>query len=68
MPREFQDPYTYPGTSVLRNIPGLRSESSLREFEYEATGTRADQLRLTPFGVACVQARSTRFVEAGGAA
>ena len=27
------DPYTYPGSPVLRSIPGLRDEAALREFE-----------------------------------
>lgn len=28
------DPYVYPGTTVLRNRRGLRDEAELREFEY----------------------------------
>lgn len=48
MPREFADPYTYPGTAVLRNIPGLRDEDALREFEYEQTKLRIEELRERP--------------------
>jgi cell filamentation protein len=48
MPREFADPYTYPGTRVLRNIPGIRDDASLRDFEYEQTKLRIEELRDNP--------------------
>jgi len=32
------DPYCYPGTTVLKNIPGLRSQGDLDRFETVATG------------------------------
>ncbi len=44
MPREFADPYVYPGTDVLRNKPGLRDEAAWRTFEYERSARRAAQL------------------------
>jgi cell filamentation protein len=37
------DPYGYPGTAVLRNIPDLRSQDGLDEFEAAATTQRADE-------------------------
>lgn len=48
MPREFADPYVYPGTDVLRNKPGLRDSEALRRFEYEQTASRASELQGTP--------------------
>lgn len=48
MPREFADPYTYPGTRVLRNIPGIRDDATLRDFEYEQTKLRIEELREKP--------------------
>lgn len=48
MPREFADPYTYPGTRVLRNIPGIRDDAALRDFEYEQTKLRIEELRENP--------------------
>lgn len=48
MPREFADPYKYPGTNVLRNKPGIRDEDALRQFEYEQTAVRIKQLRENP--------------------
>ncbi|MDR7380447.1 cell filamentation protein [Rhodoferax ferrireducens] len=48
MPREFADPYTYPGTRVLRNIPGIRDDATLRDFEYEQTKLRIEELRDNP--------------------
>ncbi len=36
----FVDPYVYPGTAVLINRPGLRSEDELRVFEYNSTFAR----------------------------
>lgn len=37
------DPYCYPDTTVLRNIPGLRSQKDLDQFEAAATTQRADE-------------------------
>lgn len=37
------DPYCYPGTSVLKNIPGLREQTALDTFEAAATAQRADE-------------------------
>ncbi|MGY8573474.1 Fic family protein [Paracidovorax citrulli] len=48
MPREFTDPYSYPGTDVLRNLPGIRDEGVLRDFEYEQTALRIAELRERP--------------------
>jgi cell filamentation protein len=38
-----EDPYCYPGTAVLKNIPGLQSQNELDEFEAAATTQRADE-------------------------
>ena len=46
--REFSDPYRYPGTHVLKNIPGLRDPAALDAFEYEAGAIRSSQLSLQP--------------------
>ena len=48
MPREFADPYSYPGTRTLRNIPGIRDDATLRDFEYEQTKSRIEELRENP--------------------
>jgi len=48
MPRESSDPYAYPDSHVLRNLPGIRNEIALREFEYEQTKTRIQELRERP--------------------
>lgn len=37
------DPYCYPGTGVLNNIPGLRSQSELDRFETNITAQRSDE-------------------------
>ncbi|MCW5728359.1 Fic family protein [Parvibaculum sp.] len=37
------DPYCYPGTIVLRNIPGLRDQAALDKFETASTAQRADE-------------------------
>lgn len=37
------DPYCYPGTAVLKNIPGLRSQERLERFEAANTAQRADE-------------------------
>lgn len=38
------DPYCYPGTSVLRNIPGFRDQAELEAFEIEITTQRSEEL------------------------
>jgi cell filamentation protein len=48
MPREFGDPYLYPGTRTLRNLPGLRNEEALKQFEYEQSASRIAELREQP--------------------
>lgn len=37
------DPYCYPGTSVLKNIPGIRDQAMLDAFETVMTAQRADE-------------------------
>jgi cell filamentation protein len=37
------DPYCYPGTTVLKNIPGIGNQSALDEFEATMTAQRADE-------------------------
>ena len=37
------DPYCYPGATVLKNVPGLRSQENLDRFEAAATSQRADE-------------------------
>ena len=39
----FDDPYCYPGTSVLKNRLDLRTQSDLQEFEAMITAQRADE-------------------------
>lgn len=38
-----EDPYCYPGTAVLKNIPGLRTQEKLDSFEVASTMQRADE-------------------------
>jgi len=38
-----EDPYCYPGTTVLRNIPDLRTQEELDAFEAVSTMQRADE-------------------------
>jgi len=45
---ESSDPYLYPGTDVLRNIPGIRDVETLIAFETLNSGTRMYELRLLP--------------------
>jgi cell filamentation protein len=42
------DPYTYPGTDVLRNIPDIRDLEQLAVFEADSTFARLDELRVAP--------------------
>ncbi len=37
------DPYCYPGTSVLENVPGLRDQAELDAFEALITAQRAEE-------------------------
>lgn len=37
------DPYCYPGTTVLKNIPGIRDQAALDAFEAISTTQRADE-------------------------
>src|ERR1700683_2577929 len=54
------DPYTYPGTDVLRNIPDIRDLDQLAGFEADSTAARLTELRYRPlkgrFDVAHLQA------------
>ena len=45
---ESSDPYLYPGTDVLRNIPGIRNGEDLITFETLNSGARMYELRLQP--------------------
>src|SRR6266853_475048 len=38
------DPYVYPGTTVLRNIPGIRNQEILDRFEADRVGQRSLEL------------------------
>ncbi len=44
---ESSDPYTYPGTDVLRNIPDIHDWQRLAAFEANATTARLAELELT---------------------
>ena len=44
---ENLDPYLYPGTDVLRNIPGLRDPKQLAAFEANASASRLIELGCT---------------------
>jgi len=48
MPHDSNDPYTYPGTQVLRNKPDIRHEAALRKFEYEQATSRTEELHERP--------------------
>lgn len=37
------DPYCYPGTDVLKNIPGIRDQAALEAFEAVSTSQRSDE-------------------------
>lgn len=45
---ESSDPYTYPGTDVLRNIPDIREPVRLAAFEANATAARLVELDAVP--------------------
>ena len=42
------DAYFWPGSDVLRNIPGFTTKEELRRFEYAATRQRSEELALKP--------------------
>ena len=42
------DPYVYPGTNVLRNIPDIRDAAALKAYEYERSNLRAREIREQP--------------------
>ena len=44
----FEDPYFYPGTSVLKNLPGIRDADELRAFEGRASAFRILELQRRP--------------------
>ncbi len=46
--KPFVDPYVYPGSTVLRNIPGRRSKEGLELVEYRLTFARRVELDETP--------------------
>ena len=37
------DPYCYPGTTILKNIPDLRDSTALEKFEAAMTAQRSDE-------------------------
>jgi cell filamentation protein len=37
------DPYCYEGTTTLKNVPGIRDQSALNEFEAAMTAQRSDE-------------------------
>jgi cell filamentation protein len=45
---EGQDPYCYPGTDVLKNIPGIRDNETLQQFETEISQWEQARIELTP--------------------
>jgi cell filamentation protein len=45
---EFADPYSYPGTDVLRNKLGIRDQATLSQKEYELSSVRILELRESP--------------------
>lgn len=38
-----EDPYCYPGTTVLKNTPGIRDQAALDAFEAVITAQRSDE-------------------------
>lgn len=44
----FVDPYVYPGTDLLRNIPGKRTRETLELAEYLSTYARRVELEADP--------------------
>jgi cell filamentation protein len=39
----FDDPYSYPGTTVLKNLLDLRDSDTLEAFEVEISTLRAEE-------------------------
>jgi len=46
---DASDPYLYPGTNVLKNVPGLRDPEQLATFETVNTAARIYELLQHPF-------------------
>jgi cell filamentation protein len=44
------DPYFYPGTNILRNLPGIDDQERLQQFEAVSTADRISELRFHPVG------------------
>jgi cell filamentation protein len=42
------DPYVYPGTTVLKNLRGIRDAELLKEFEMDMTTRRVEMLNVRP--------------------
>lgn len=42
------DPYVYPGTNVLKNLPGIEDHDRLEQFEAVSTADRISELRFKP--------------------
>ena len=42
------DPYVYPGTTILKNIPGIRNQKTLDRFEADRVGQRSLELIENP--------------------
>jgi fido (protein-threonine AMPylation protein) len=38
----IDDPYCYPGTTVLKNVPGIQDQAALDEFEIAIVAQRSD--------------------------
>jgi cell filamentation protein len=53
-----EDPYCYPGTSVLKNRLGLREQEALEEFEALMTAQRADE----PLPLDCLDLQAYRAI------
>lgn len=45
---EFTDPYLYPGTEVLKNVPGIRDPQAASRFERRETLVRRRELERDP--------------------
>ncbi len=48
MPLEIVEAYTYPGTDVLKNKPGIRDPEKLKNFEFEQAAIRTAELQEKP--------------------
>lgn len=47
-----QDPYCYPGTTVLRNLPGLKSQVDLDVYENQIVWMKLHELKEQPINIA----------------